>query len=203
MGSYEALRNALFRGVKYPHPLSRSMCMVIRAWTAVVPYARNNSGHHSPNTPLWMNPSPPEFQFIPSPAGHGVRNLSHICEGGTLQTFDQIKNTFDFPNSYFIGLSSSSMLSLHNLGHLLCFCSSLIWNYSFRMIPLKNLYCPFTGHYSRLYIMDWKAFIASGWWSCRSWTRKTRRMCGRFPSLTSYPLEQWFSTPGSYALYTR
>lgn len=80
MGSYETLQNALFWGIKDPHPLTISMKTVIRAWVSVIPYARKGS----PNNLLWLNPSLLEFYSIPDPY-ICVRYLSHICEGGALQ----------------------------------------------------------------------------------------------------------------------
>lgn len=56
LGSYEALRNALYRGVRAPSPLTLSRKAVIRAWQLVVCKLQGDPHTRSPDTPLWLNP---------------------------------------------------------------------------------------------------------------------------------------------------
>lgn len=104
MGSYKALWNVLFWGTSAPNLLSTSMKMVLRAWSGAAGPRVADPQVRSPNTPLWINPSLPEFYSIPDPvlwASRGIRYLHTICENGALLTFDQLKARFNLPNVYF------------------------------------------------------------------------------------------------------
>lgn len=67
VGSFEALRNILYRGPGAPHPLTISMKTVLRAWSGLSGLRAGDPKGHFPNTPLWLNPSLPEFYSIPDP----------------------------------------------------------------------------------------------------------------------------------------
>lgn len=112
-GSYESLKNALYRGSRVQHTLPLSVKAVIRVWQMQVCKRREDSNRWSPATPLWFNPLVPEFQSIPDPAlwtTKGIKAIEHICVDGVLIPFDtlkQINTSFDIYNSV--------MPSPHNL----------------------------------------------------------------------------------------
>lgn len=92
LGSHESLRNALFRGVKAPFPLTHSMKAVIKVWQLLVCKHSEDPYTRFPNTPLWLNPQLSEFLTVPDPwAARGVKKLDPICSNGSLLSFDFLK----------------------------------------------------------------------------------------------------------------
>lgn len=65
LDSYESLKNALYRGLQGPFPLTLSMKAVIRAWRMQVCKRHEDPNRWSPATSLWNNSCLPEFQTIP------------------------------------------------------------------------------------------------------------------------------------------
>lgn len=86
MGSYAALSNLPFRGLR----ASSSMMLLMRTTVRVWQEARAIFGwpHHvSLHTPLWGNPMLPHFVSIPDPslwAKKGITSVKHIVQDGRL-----------------------------------------------------------------------------------------------------------------------
>lgn len=118
LGSYEALRNLLYRGSRAPFPLTSAMRAVIRAWTIANSLRPIPSG---PYSPLWFNPQLPEFGSIPDPgvwACKDIKYINQICIEGKLQTFDRFKQQYNLPNSHLF-----RFLQLrHAIQHSVCKC---------------------------------------------------------------------------------
>lgn len=103
LGSYESLRFALFRGSRSELPLTLTMKATIKAWMTAVKLACPSYGGFSPSTPIWMNPTLPQFYNLPDPmiwAVKGIKTLRDITYFGELQTFSQLQSRHDLPNTY-------------------------------------------------------------------------------------------------------
>lgn len=90
LGSYEALRNFLYRGLRasYP-PITPAMRAVIKAWYLTIIKPNLTSGHWSPHTPLCFNPNLTKFQSLPDLclwAAKGIKYLVDVCDGDVLFT---------------------------------------------------------------------------------------------------------------------
>lgn len=60
------------------------MRAVIKAWYITVTKPNLTSGCWSPNTPLWFDPTLPEFQSMPDPclwATRGIKYLADVSDG--------------------------------------------------------------------------------------------------------------------------
>lgn len=57
LGSYEALRNLVYRGPSALFHWTVAMRTVLRVWSAALSLCPMPSGHISPHTPPWFNPS--------------------------------------------------------------------------------------------------------------------------------------------------
>lgn len=105
LGSYEALRNTLYRGIGGSLiTLTQAMKAVVRAWHTVVVKPNLVKSIWSPDTPLWCNPRLKEFHSLQDPglwAGRGIKYLEDVCDGLGLFTFDRLKHKFQLPNSFF------------------------------------------------------------------------------------------------------
>lgn len=97
LGSYEALRNLMYRGPSEPFLLTVAMRNVLRSWSVALSLRPMPSGHISHN-PLWLNLSLLEFISIPDLSVwvlKGIKYVDQICTGDQLQTFDWLKQKYD------------------------------------------------------------------------------------------------------------
>lgn len=81
------------------HPML-SIKPVVRAWNQVLPRIKDSFGCSTPHILLWVIRN--LFQSIPYPslwASRGVKYLTHICEDGSLKTFDTLKSQLNHLNT--------------------------------------------------------------------------------------------------------
>lgn len=140
-------RNALFRGVKAPFPLTHSMKADIKVWQLLVCKHSEDPHTWSPDTPLWLNPQLSEFLTVPDPrfwAARGVKKLDHIFSNGSLLSFDSLKEKFGFTNRQFfryLQLRHAHTAQFGSLPVLLMQSNleSLLW-YKQLVKPTSNIY---------------------------------------------------------------
>lgn len=103
LGSYAALSNLVFCGVKAYPELTTLMRTTITVWH------RARAVYHppetlSPHTSLWGNPNLPHMRNVPDPqvwASRGIVGLKHLVTGGRLSTFPELKTEHNLPNWMF------------------------------------------------------------------------------------------------------
>lgn len=100
LGSYAALSNFVFRGVKALYSLT--VPMRIRVWqdARAVFYKPNCL---SPHTPLLGNPRLPHLNSIPDPflwATWGIITMKHIIQDGRLMPFPELQRLYSLPGAW-------------------------------------------------------------------------------------------------------
>lgn len=97
MGSYSALTNMVYRGVRAAPQTTTPMQTTVLMWEQVIAAVRTDDSV-SPLTPLWGNPKLLHFQSIPDAslwARYGIVKLQQIMPVGVLLPFPTLQDTFE------------------------------------------------------------------------------------------------------------
>uniref|UniRef100_A0A803J6W9 Reverse transcriptase zinc-binding domain-containing protein n=1 Tax=Xenopus tropicalis TaxID=8364 RepID=A0A803J6W9_XENTR len=101
VGSYEELKNLLYRGCSYTPKTTPLMKEIVWAWNTALNLFPKPQNHCSELTPLWCNPKLQHLQTIPDPqlwASFQVKYIQDIVKEGKLLDFQTLKNNFNLPN---------------------------------------------------------------------------------------------------------
>lgn len=100
LGSYSALTNIVYRGVKACPQAMILMRTTVQVWERVTAAVKADNTV-SPHTPLWGNPKLSHFRSVPDPsvwARFGVVKLQQIMPNGVIHCFRELKETFQLPS---------------------------------------------------------------------------------------------------------
>lgn len=107
MGSYSALSNLVFRGVKTHKDMPTPMRTTVTVWEQM---SKKIAGPAtiSPHTPLWGNPKLKHLQTVPEPAlwaGYGIKTIQQVWSGDGVTPYDTLKTDFQLPSKMFFRYS--------------------------------------------------------------------------------------------------
>lgn len=101
LGSYAALSNLVYRGLKAHPAITTLMKMTVRVWQQAGTIYRAESTF-SPYTPLWGNPQLKHYYQLPDPelwASKGIVTLKHSLPTGSRSPLLVLRETYAVPAS--------------------------------------------------------------------------------------------------------
>lgn len=102
MGSYAALSNLPYRGVRANPAVTGPMKTTIQVWRSSRAALLQQSWV-SPYTPLWANPMLPHLSTISDPASlarRGITTLKQVMPRGVLAPFRELQQAHNLPNTF-------------------------------------------------------------------------------------------------------